>query len=282
MLRHAIYEGKIIWNAQEKIVRGGTKTRRRRAERDWLTREAPELRIIAPELWESVSARLARMASRTGPRVRDVESKYLLTGMARCSACGGPMTVVGQDYHRRSGRYYACSYHKKRGSSICKNALVVEQELLDKVLLRSLAEVLHEKVLDHAIEHALIQIRSQHDTRLDRRTQIERELSLIEAVENRLVDAIGNGDTMGPLLAKLKHEEARKTALIGELDRLDRVGPSDLDLARFKKEMKIRLAETQTLLGRMSQRAERFSACCLMSRFNVRQWWRMAKNRAIC
>lgn len=33
-----------------------------------------------------------------------------------------------------------------------------------------------------------------------------------------------------------------------ELDRLDRVRPSNLDIARLKKEMKIRLAETQTLL----------------------------------
>ena len=248
MLRRPLYRGQIVWNESEKIVRGGTKKRRRRPESDRIVIDAPELRIIPADLWESVQARLARIKA-TGPREHDVESKYLLTGMARCAQCGGPMLVVGPGTSRREGRYYACAYHKKRGSTICKNGMLAEQELLDKVLLRSLANVLQEKVLDVAIEDALIQIRSQHDTQLDRRTQIERELSLIEATEKRLVDGIAKGDSMDPLLARLRSEETRKKELIGELDRLERLGPSELDIARLKREMKQRLADLPTLLG---------------------------------
>ena len=57
------------------------------------------------------------------------------------------MTIVGQDYHRRKGRFYGCSYYKTRGSSICRNSLLVEQELLDQVVLKSLHEALSEEVL---------------------------------------------------------------------------------------------------------------------------------------
>ena len=249
MLRRPIYRGEIVWNEHEKIVRGGTKKRRRRAEKDWIRLDAPELRIIAPDLWEPVQARLARTSDQSRPRVRDVDSKYLLTGMARCAQCGGPMTVVGQDYHRRKGRYYVCAYHKKRGSSICKNSLLAEQEMLDAVLLKALTDVLHEKVLNQAIEQALNQLRTQQGSQLDRRTEIERELSLIEAQEIRLVDAIAEGEHRDPLLAKLNREGARKKALAEELDRLDRNGPTELDTARLKREMKTRLADTQTLLG---------------------------------
>lgn len=249
MLRRPIYRGQIVWNESEKIVRGGTKKRRRRPDSDRVVIDAPDLQIIPSDLWDAVQIRLARTKAWTGPRVRDVESKYLLTGMARCAECGGPMMVVGPGTSRREGRYYACAYHKKRGSSICKNGMLAEQELLDKVLLRSLANVLQEKVLDMAIEDALIQIRSQQDTQLDRRTQIERELSLIEATEKRLVDGIAKGDPMDPLLARLRTEETRKKELIGELDRLERMGPSELDIARLKREMRVRLADLPALLG---------------------------------
>ncbi|MBA2486683.1 MAG: recombinase family protein [Nitrospira sp.] len=249
MLHRPLYRGQIIWNEMEKIVRGGTKKRRRRPDKERIIVEAPELRIIPPDLWESVHARLARTKERTG-RLRDVESKYLLTGMARCSQCGGPMMVVGPGTSRRQGRYYGCAYHKKRGSSICKNSLLAEQEMLDQVLLRSLANVLHEQVIDQAIEQTLIQLRSQHHSQLDRRTHIERELSLIEAIKVRLVNAIKKGEgAVEPLLASLSGEESRKKDLIAELDRLDRVGPTELDTARLKREFNSRLADLPALLS---------------------------------
>ncbi|PWT75598.1 MAG: hypothetical protein C5B60_05140 [Chloroflexi bacterium] len=140
--------------------------------------------------------------------------------MARCFHCGGPMMVVGPGTSRRQRRFYACAYHKKRGSSICKNSMLAEQDMLDNVVLKALADVLHEKVLDQAIEQALIQMRNQHTTHLDRRTEIQRELSLIEATEKRLVDAIAKGEEMIPLLAKLKAEQTRKNDLVAELNRL--------------------------------------------------------------
>ncbi len=54
---------------------------------------------------------------------------------------------------------------------------------------------------------------------------------------------------MEPLLASLTKEEARKKDLIAELDRLDRVGPTELDAARLKREFKSRLADLSTLLS---------------------------------
>ena len=54
---------------------------------------------------------------------------------------------------------------------------------------------------------------------------------------------------MDPLLAKLKSEESRKKSLVAELDRLGHVGPTELDAARLKREMKSRLADTQNLLS---------------------------------
>ena len=210
ILYRPLYKGEIVWNQHEKIVRGGTKKRRQREEKDWIRLEAPDLRIIAPDVWESVQARLAKVKGAGRSAFRDQDSKYLLTGMARCAHCGGPMTIVGQDYHRRKGRFYGCSYYKTRGSSICKNSLLVEQEYLDQIVLKSLHEAVAEEMIKVAVEKALAKHRAGEGAKLDRRTSIERELSLINAKQNHLVDRIAAGDKNRMIVDRLNEEEARR------------------------------------------------------------------------
>jgi hypothetical protein len=55
---------------------------------------------------------------------------------------------------------------------------------------------------------------------LDRRGQIERELSLIEHRIQRTVDAISKAGPMEELVARLREEKARKQGLVEELDGL--------------------------------------------------------------
>ena len=87
------------------------------------------------------------------------------------------MTIVGQDYHRRKGRFYGCSYYKTRGSSICKNSLLVEQEFLDQIVLKSLHEALTEEMLKVAVEKALAKHRAGEGAKLDRRTNRTRAIA---------------------------------------------------------------------------------------------------------
>ncbi len=258
ILRRPLYKGEIVWNQLQKIVRGGTKKRRERDEKDWIRLDAPDLRIIPPDLWDTVQARVAKTKGTGRSAFRDQDSKYLLTGMARCAHCGGPMTIVGQDYHRRKGRFYGCSYYKTRGSSICKNSLLVEQEFLDQILLKSLHEALTEDMVKVAVEKALAKHRAGEGAKLDRRTSIERELSLIAAKKEHLVDAIAAGDKDPLIFQRLKAEEARRQALVAELEQLaaaDQV--CSLDEARLKREIKARFVDTKALMGRHVSSARR-------------------------
>ncbi len=251
MLHRPLYKGEIVWNEYQKIVRGGTKKRRRRQERDWIRLDAPELRIVPEDLWTTVHARLGRTKDQAHSGFRDVDSKYLLTGMARCAHCGGPMTIVGQDYHRKKGRFYGCAYYRKRGSAICKNSLLVEQEMLDQVVLKAITDVLSEEMLKVAVEKVLAQLRARAGSTLDRRTAIERELSVIEAHLRNLVDAIANGKKDGSLLERLNTEETRKEELLAELERLTASEEMpDLDDARLKRDLKARVSDTKALLCR--------------------------------
>lgn len=258
ILHRPLYRGEIVWNQHEKIVRGGTKKRRQRDEKDWIRIDAPDLRIISPKLWDSVAKRLEKRKGQPRSAYRDVESKYLLTGMARCAHCGGPMTIVGQDYHRQKGRFYGCSYYKSRGSSICKNSLLVEQELLDHTVLKAIEEALTEEMLKVAIEKALAKHRAGASVQLDHRSRIERELSLIEAQLKNLVDAVANGRKEGTLFDRISSEEARKRSLIAELERLTLPEHiTHIDEARLKRELKARFADTRALLGRHIASARR-------------------------
>ncbi len=260
ILLRPLYHGVIVWGELQKIERGGTKRRRRRSTQELVTVEAPELRIVPEELWSTVQERFREakcLSDHYQQKVifRDKQSDYLLSGLARCAHCGGPIEALGKDYARRKGRTYGCAYHRKRGAAICQNAVRIDQARIDQALLRAIGEALDERILELAIEKALLQLRAGDTDRLTRQQSIERELSLIEAYEKNLVDAIAKGQHMDPLLAKLKAEEARKKDLIAELDQLAK--PADvitLDEARLKRELRTRIADAKGLLGR--QRAE--------------------------
>jgi DNA invertase Pin-like site-specific DNA recombinase len=269
MLYRPLYRGEIVWNEYQKIERGGTKQRRRRNKDQLIKVEAPDLRIIPEELWHQVRKRLeanqkiyvrsvdnANNRSIGRPALRDIESPYLLSGMARCKHCGGPIEALGRDYSRRKGRYYGCAYHRKRGASICHNALRVEQDVLDQVLLKALSDVLDEKLLEEAVERALEKLRSGHDQQQSRQTAVERELSLIEACEKNLVDAIAHGDNLAPLLTRLGSEECRKKELMVELDSLTKsTQVIELDKVWLKRDLRGRAADAKGLLQRHTTQA---------------------------
>jgi site-specific DNA recombinase len=190
------------------------------------------------------------------PRMRDFDSAYLLSGLARCGLCGGPIDALSRDYKRGKGGTYGCAYNRKRGSAICQNSARVDMDQLDNVLLQALSDILDERVAEAAVVEALRRLRLGEETRLDRRAAIERELSLIEAYEKNLVQAIARGDNMTPLLAQLKVEENRKKELVSELEFLVKSARfSDIDEARMKRDLRRRIADSKALLARHKAQA---------------------------
>ncbi len=107
------------------------------------------------------------------------------------------------------------------------------------------------------MEKALERLRAGQEATLDRRSAIERELSLIEAHAEHLVDAIANGDPAPPLLKRLKAGEARKQELIAELEHLSGNQVLDFDAAKLKRDLRARVADTRALLTRQVPQARR-------------------------
>jgi site-specific DNA recombinase len=260
MLHRELYQGVIVWNRSQKVTRGGTKRQRTRPETDWLRIDAPELRIVPPDVWHMVGARLKRTKV-LYPRRNDGrlhgrpdhpdESKYLLTGFAKCAVCGGAMGTItrlhGTAPRRSPVHFYGCTIHHRRGSAVCSNGLVLRQSVVDEAILGAIAELLDPPILGAAIDKALERRRAELPS-LDCRPEIQRKLRLVQERIDRALDALLDGGPRNELNARIEAEKIRRAALTDELARLDQQAAiTDHDPAKLQQLLWECLAEVDKI-----------------------------------
>ncbi len=258
ILLRPLYRGEVVWNRQRKRDRWGVKRYLARPEAEWLRIGAPELRIVAEDLWQAALGRLERTREvyfGTGSRAPlDRGAGYLLSGIAKCAECGGSLVAFTRDLKRAGRRaLYGCMYHHKRGAKVCRNRTLIRQEKLDQVVLDAIAEALDERILKRAVEKAAAQVARRRVAVPDRRAQLERELVEVEARLQRGLDALLAGiGAADELRARLKLEKDRKAALVAELEALKGRGRDvlRLDDQRLREELRTRVRDVRTLLGR--------------------------------
>ncbi|MBU6482657.1 MAG: recombinase family protein [Nitrospirae bacterium] len=260
ILLRPLYRGIVVWNKTKAITRGGTSTSMWRRESEWETIDAPDLRIVMPDLWARVEAKFARARAQyvrtpngqliSRPSGADLRSQYLLSGLAQCAICGG--SIVCQLRRQRVGKnVYMCAYHHGRGKTVCTNDLRINQGIMDSALLHALNRVLDEKLLEEAVARALAEIRAGQTTFPDQRVAAERTLSLIEARLRHLVEAIATGRSSDAVFTELHKEEAAKKACLAQLDSLNRLAAlADTDGTRIERALAERVADLKSGLGR--------------------------------
>ena len=259
MLRRSLYAGVRTWNRTQKGTRGGTKSRRIRATAEWLERPAPELAIVEAELWARVQARraasgstyLRRMNGRLigQPSGADVESPYLLSGIAECAECGGSLVAMTRSHGRQRMPFYGCLRYHKRGVQACRNWLQIRQAVLDGAVLDVLSTALAPDVLAEAIEVAVAELRAGQVERAARRAAIAAELAADVGRERRLLDALADGDgTATAIRERLREELARRDRLTPELAELDAAGVVDTEA--LLRTVEAGAADLRGLLGR--------------------------------
>ena len=103
-----MYLGELAWNKTQKRNRWGQKMLRRRPANEWISVPSPQLRIVSDAEWNAVQERhhavrdrlqAADRGLRFRAQLRDRDSKYLLSGFARCSVCGGALGVEAGERH---------------------------------------------------------------------------------------------------------------------------------------------------------------------------------------
>jgi site-specific DNA recombinase len=264
VLFRPLYRGEVVWNRTRKRNRWGEKRVADRPELEWLRRDAPELRIVPEDLWQAAHARIAlsrahyqltTKGTRAG-RPRDVDSKYLLPGLARCACCNGGLHVRsthhGSPGRRRRAFFYACTSHFNRGPEVCQNALRVRMEAVDEAVLASIGDILTLDLVDDIIARVRELLkRPVGETLADR---LRTDLAATEATLDNLTAAVAAGGDVPALVRRLQEAEQRRQELTRRLNELGD-GPvvPRLDWRTVERQARQRLTDWRGLLTRQVQ-----------------------------
>ena len=215
VLRNPTYRGQLIWNRQRWVRSAANSHKRRRVENprsEWIVREDERLRIVPEALWERVCARLRERVHDAGERVKRglsrvgakrtgrAPSRYLLSGLLRCSECGAGYQIGG-------AMHYVCSSYLNGGPSGCSNSARLHREKAEEGVLDGVRrQFLDPAVIDEAKRRARALIRAR--TTKPAQSHAPRIKELQAQIEN-LADAIAQGVLRASpsIAAKLREAE---------------------------------------------------------------------------
>jgi DNA invertase Pin-like site-specific DNA recombinase len=262
VLYRDLYRGVLVWNKTRKRNTWGLERRSVKAVTDWITIEAPQLRIVSEEQWLAAHGRLEHTRQTYlrgtdghlwGRPADGHESKYLLTGLSRCGLCGGTLIVRsrahGSPGHRRRVYFYACSPFHHRGKTVCPNSLEMRLQDAEEAVLAALErELLDPEILEAAMTRAAARVAAPPEDITTRRHTLEIARTHTEAALARLTQAVAEGGTVATLLQAIRDQERRLDRIRAELEDLDRPRVVPLSLAQLMALARTKADEWQTLL----------------------------------
>jgi hypothetical protein len=253
ILNRRKYLGDGLWNQTEKRDAWGQKKLRRRPEADWIPVATPP--IISLEEWQAVHDRLdgvraqlqAVGAAVGNRRARDLDSKYLLSGFARCTVCGGALGALGGGRSHTHGRVYGCLRYHKTGQ--CGNGVRVDTTQVDGAVLNAIVDqVLTEDVVTAIIEGVMARLAP--GVVGDNVAELRTALRGIEREIGALTRAIAVGGKLESLLEELRACEKRRDDLRRAVDARQRVQDHRVDRAMLERAVRDRIEDWQELLTR--------------------------------
>ena len=260
MLRNPAYKGAACFGKTEQAERqkltrplrqrGGFSPRcssnRERARSEWI--EIPVPAIVRAATFELAQARLEQN-KRFSPR-RTIEPT-LLQGMLVCNRCGYAFYRTSTRTSKRKLHYYRClgsdDYRYPNGR-ICHNR-PIRQDYLDEVVWKHVVQLLEDpELIRSEIRRRIRQIQDSSPTR-QRKAAVEKEITRIDKVIEKLLDAYQEGLLrLEELRKRMPLLRKRQEALKSEL--------SSLEVAAASREAFLRLAENmEDFLSRLRRAA---------------------------
>ena len=213
ILQNRLYAGELVHARTTKRPDPTTRKTKIRAtaESDWISRAAPELRIVDQEIWEKAQQIRARFDGQRPEQAR--RPKHLLSGLTVCGICAGGFMVIG------AGRW-GCGRHRDgRG---CSNNRTIGTEQLERRVLAGLQgelldpELVAIYVREYHLEHA------RRSAELGRgRNRLERRQAELTTKVDRLVEAIGAGADLIEVREALDKARREREGIAGELAELE-------------------------------------------------------------
>lgn len=213
ILQNQLYVGKIVWNRQRfiKDPSTGKRVSRPNPESEWITHDAPHLRIIDDVLFEKVTAIKDRKGSAQAHK--SVRPKHVFSGLIKCGCCGSSMTVQQRD---RIG----CAGRREKG--ICDNTRTVARKHIEKRVLAALEEKLaHPDLISTFIKAYHDERRRLLSAEQSQYANDKKQLASLSAQIERIVDKIVDGTSTPAIEKRLVDMEREKAALETKLEGIE-------------------------------------------------------------
>ncbi len=246
LLNNSLYIGKLRWNrcSYVKDPRTGRRVARPNGTDQWEEVDVPDLRIIDQVLWEKVRARQASLqfdADRPQPLNGAHRSKFLLSGLLTCGACGGGYTIIGRDR-------YGCATRRCKGT--CDNGITIRRQHIESRVLGGLKQhMLAPELVAEFVRVFAEEMATSQRIAAGAGERLRSELADVERRLEAVLKAIENGAWSNALQVRLQALEARKIALTREVrealapSSVVRLHPNAAEIYRKK------VAELETALG---------------------------------
>ena len=201
ILRNPIYVGKVRWNPKRR-------TRRDFTDPDLIIADGTHEPLIDRALWDRAQERMAEVKARWKYHGRPTyDRKYWLSGIVRCSACGGTLIWANPCYFKCS------NYAKGR----CRSSQHVRADLLAEAVIERLRV---DATLPTMPEVRLIPRQDETEQQL---RLLRRQLEASERKARRLLDAYLGGaeipiEQFNGMLAGFRAEAEELRGKISELE----------------------------------------------------------------
>jgi site-specific DNA recombinase len=211
-LKNPFSIGRVVCNRRQtkKRPRTGKRAARMRSNDERIVRDEPALRIVSDELWQRVKDRQKLQARDLGLSAAGETRKrrpgagrparYLLSGLLRCSVCGGTFTL-------RNGSCYQCVRHQDGGEHACALKLMVPRERVEHRIL----SCIETDLLNPA---RLAELEARYRAEAAKPVDHSQRIATLESEIQNLTNAIAKGLLSDALAARLQAAEAEKGRLV--------------------------------------------------------------------
>ncbi|WP_245646407.1 recombinase family protein [Sphingobium abikonense] len=214
ILRNNLYRGVMVYGRTRRAYHPKTRRYVSRVNpvNEWRFVDVPHLRIVSDEHWAAIEAHYAAFDGDI--RTKKRHPKRLLSGLGKCSVCGGTWTVI-------SPEKWGCSTAKNKQA--CTNTRTISTGLYEKRTLGHLkAILLNPDAIELFVERYNIGIQKRRAEVGANRAPLEKNAADLRARISRLVDAIADGagefqefkDRLRTARADLANVEQQLQALI--------------------------------------------------------------------
>jgi site-specific DNA recombinase len=213
ILQSEIYAGRIIWNRlrMDRDPDTGKRVSRPNPKSEWHKQDAPKLAIVDRQLFDAVRERKATRS--IGHPTSHRRPRHILSGLLRCGACGGGMSVSGKDKSGRQRIY--CTADRESGT--CPNPRTFYLPVVENAVLDSLRSELRHPTVMAEYAKAYIEERNRLAHKLTKdRSRLERRLAAtrreLERAAKLLIKGVLPEETGAKQIAALEAERVMLTA----------------------------------------------------------------------